>query len=477
MSVRKFDYYEVENPRDFPSVELKDVKGFTRLADSVQADYIFHSAENADEASPSYFMLLIDRVLYRIKSYGYKTLDDMEDAAEKGYPTCEEYYEGRKGNYLSYKEHQDCLKMGSVDRVIYLKAQKLGFVDGFDEFKEKAQKTPKALPEGFNPDEYDSVIKLYTYASNNGFKDFGDFMKIIFLGFPSQDTYDLAKTKGFGFGEDYFAALKSGFDSPREYQEAVHLKIPNRFEYGKYLRLKNLSKGGILGYDQLILIEALKTYENGKKLSIAKLKDLLSESLKPYQTISDTKNKKCLPEWFTLKLSKTADYAQFLTNNEELKQFGIYDADGEYFQVSRMSDIKIYLDGSNVAFADENRSDKAKPYYRNIIIMADYIKNVLRYKEIIVIADASLRHRVADEHAFSSLRSMVKYIESPGQTSADEFLIQSAKKDKCFIVSNDTFRDWKAKDSWIFQNIDKIRIPFIRINDHFSLPALERLKQ
>ncbi|MEO5570415.1 MAG: hypothetical protein ABIS37_05765, partial [Bacteroidia bacterium] len=63
----------------------------------------------------------------------------------------------------------------------------------------------------------------------------------------------------------------------------------------------------------------------------------------------------------------------------------------------------------------------------------------------------------------------VTYLEAPAATPADEFLIDNAHKEKCYIVSNDTFRDWKKKDSWTAENIDRLRIPFMIVQGNVTL--------
>ena len=74
-----------------------------------------------------------------------------------------------------------------------------------------------------------------------------------------------------------------------------------------------------------------------------------------------------------------------------------------------------------------------------------------------------------DKNIYDPLKKEVTYLESPAATSADEFLIECAKKEKCYIVSNDTFRDWKRKDPWIAENIDRLRIPFMIVQGKATL--------
>ena len=47
----------------------------------------------------------------------------------------------------------------------------------------------------------------------------------------------------------------------------------------------------------------------------------------------------------------------------------------------------------------------------------------------------------------------------------------------CHIISNDTFNDWKMKDSWIAENIDRIRIPFMIEGDKVTFSGIEKLFQ
>src|ERR1035438_1029073 len=86
--------------------------------------------------------------------------------------------------------------------------------------------------------------------------------------------------------------------------------------------------------------------------------------------------------------------------------------------------------GSNVAYNSANREDKNKPKLKNIKLVAEELIK-LRYKEIRVIADASLRHKLEDKEELGNLKKIVKYMESPANTSADEFLMESLKKLKC----------------------------------------------
>ncbi len=470
----KFEYVDIEEMKNFPLIEVKDIGGFVRLADSLHSKIVFKTESPTGDAAQqptSEFLILGQNVCFKLNSANYKNLDDYEDAVSKQFPNSVDYYEARKGSFFSYKEFDDCRRTGIVDRTIYQKAAKLGFVDNYDKFKEKVEKNKNTLPSIYTPEKFDTSMKIYEFAISKGFKDYGDFDKAFFLGFTDQFTYDEAKSKGFTYAEDYFAAVKMGFGSLKEFQEAKHHKMTSKFEYDKYNQLKNLSSNGSRGFDEIQLLKALKAHES-KKLPLKKIKELIASVQEEFKFEKD--GKKALPEWYTQRINTEENLILFLSTDKELKDVGFYDKEGEYFEVSRISSDIIYLDGSNVAYNSANREDKNKPKLKNIKLVAEELIK-LRFKEIRVIADASLRHKLEDKNNLDDLKKIVKYMESPANTSADEFLLESLKKDKCYIISNDTYREWKIKDVWVAENIDQLRIPFMIDSGKVTLSGIDRL--
>jgi hypothetical protein len=471
----KFEYVEIEEMQSFPLIEVKDISGFIILADSLHSKIIFKTETHpidVSDAACSDFIIVDKNVCFKLKCNNYKTLDDYEEAVGKLFPNAFDYYEAKKGGYFTFKEFDECRRTGIVDRNIYQKAQKLGFVDNFEKFMEKVEKNKNALPSNYSFDKFDSAMKIYEYAVLKGFKDYGDFDKAFFLGFGDQFSYEEAKKKGFTYADDYFNALKMGFPSLKEFQEAKLLKITSKFEYDKYSQLKNSSKNGTIGFDEIQLIKVLKTYDIAKKLPLKKIKEILAEVQEEMKFDKD--GVKEIPNWYVQRLDKEENLKLFLTDTKELKDFGVYDKEGEYFEISRISRDVVYLDGSNVAYNSSNRDDHKKPKLKNIKDVAEELIK-MRYKEIRVIADASLRHKIEDKHSLEDLKKIVRYMEAPANTTADEFLIETLKKDKCFLISNDTFKDWKVKDTWVAENIDGLRIPFMIDNGKVTLSGIDRL--
>jgi len=468
----KLEYVEIEDNPQFKYLRVKNIKGFIKMIQEFEIRFVFKTEKTNGESTESDFLFIKNDLMYRISANNFKTLEDYEDAAKADFPDAASYYDAAKAGLTTYKDYLDCKKTGVVDKSIYLKTQRLGFLDSYEKFKERCEKNKGLISPDFSLSLYDTPIKLCDFATSKGFKDYGDFDKAFFLGFLDKTTYDEAKLKGFTYADDYFNAVKMGFDLVKEYQEAKHLKIQNKYEYNSYIETKKLAKG-IYSIDQVVLMNALKNAENGKKLSLKKLKELLNLNEEEFKFISLENGTRTFPGWYTRRLYTEDDIRAFLTQGNEIKLFGIFDKDGEYFEIWKISNQKIFMDASNVAFASkEGRS--VGPKLANIKHVAEEL-NRLGITDISVIADASLRHRVVDQEMLTEVKKVTSYIEAPAKTSADEFLISSAKRDKCCIISNDTFKDWKMKDTWIAENIDRIRIPFIIDGDKVTFAGIEKL--
>ncbi len=479
-TITKYEYIEIEDSPEFKSLRVKTIKGFVKMLQHYQVKLIFRTEKcEADNKLTREFMFLENQIIYRLNSNLFKTVEDYEDAVNRDFPDAESFYEAQQAGIGTYKEYQDCKNTGIVDKQVYIKAQKHGFMDAFEKFKTKCAANMGVIPKNFDLNQYDSPIKLSEYSGSKGFKDYGDFEKAFFLGFTDKITFDDARQKGFTYAEDYLNAVKMGFELVKEYQEAKHLNIQSKFEYNHYILLKNAAQGKY-SFDQIMMINALKKIENGKKLSLKKLLELLQQTEDEVKFKTGDNGSHSLPEWYLKKMNNEDDIRTFFTQEPMVKQYGIFDPDGEYFEIWKISNQKIYVDGNNVAFTNcrkrENPKGDDKPQCNNIKIVVDELIKQ-RFEEIIVIGDPGLKRRSSDVAILTRMINdkQIIYHEAPSLTEADEFFIKKAKADKCYIVSNDTFRDWKVKDPWIAENIDRIRIPFMIDGNKATLSGIEKL--
>lgn len=103
-------------------------------------------------------------------------------------------------------------------------------------------------------------------------------------------------------------------------------------------------------------------------------------------------------------------------------------------------DSPLIIDGANIAFEAKNIDNKAK--FSNLIILKQKLEdnNIINFK---VICDRSLHYQIDDPQIYDDLiKKDNRFIESPGGSQADPFILQYAYDINGWIVSNDNFKDF-----------------------------------
>lgn len=114
--------------------------------------------------------------------------------------------------------------------------------------------------------------------------------------------------------------------------------------------------------------------------------------------------------------------------------------------------MKVIIDASNVAHYGKRADDK--PRLKNISSSIEALKE-LGY-EVIIIADASLRHEIDEKESFNQLLDDGKVQQVPSGTTADHYILKLAEEEDAKILSNDVFREYFDE----FQDINSRRIPY-----------------
>ena len=114
------------------------------------------------------------------------------------------------------------------------------------------------------------------------------------------------------------------------------------------------------------------------------------------------------------------------------------------------------MDASNVAHG----ADLKKPTVNNILLVAEKLRSI-GFTKVIIIADASLRHKIDDKKRYEELLTQGFISQAPAKTEADEFLIGFAKQKIGYIVTNDRLEKWMQKDPWVKDNLYDIHIQFM----------------
>lgn len=128
-----------------------------------------------------------------------------------------------------------------------------------------------------------------------------------------------------------------------------------------------------------------------------------------------------------------------------------------------LKDLKFVIDGANIARYDvdnDNGDSKGKVWKLKVLIDTMESLGISDYK---VMFDRTLTYTIDDPDAYENLLKRDNFLEMTGGTQADNFILQYAKKEDAYIISNDMFRDfykiygrdWIVEKRIAFQFVDK----------------------
>lgn len=448
-----YRYFTVSTINGQSQVELANLHEFFRYVQAHQCKTIFLIKDNKEQVT--HFIISHEGLLVRQASEGFATLEDYKQAQD--FPDAASFYEAQNIGCNSFADYQLVKEAGIKNADVVEKIRAAGYIDGFEEWK-----TATAWHQLMPNDDIRNAYDFYKMGISNGFDEFKLLREALERGFSKSGEYALAKEKGYTDAAAFYAGQNGGFKNAVEWKEAKEAGITTRAELEKFRELQLLGPAE-LKHDERVMIVLLSKLPEKKKVSRNKLMELYRQEAASYITNGE----EALPTWFTTGFTDDSKIVSFL-QSDAVKAYGLYDEDGEFFETSFLQKRKVIIDGSNVAF-NSGGNAKAKPYVSNIIKLVNALKQ-LQFTDITVVCDASLRHHVEDGNLLPELRQGVTYMEAPAEYPADIFLIQYIKKERCLLISNDTFRDWKQQDKWVAQHIDFYRLAFMIKGETVLLP-------
>lgn len=455
---RTYHYFKVKSLSSDMKIEFADLKEFSRFVDLNRIKNIY--VRNSEDKEQNCFAVSHKGGLIHQATEGYESLEDYYDCMSKKFPDANAYYEAKDLGYDNYEDYRLVKESGMEGKSELEEVKDLGYITGFEELRNGGENLSDIGP-------FTNALELFEYAKTQSFESYEELKSANSVGFTQGDQYRIAIEKGFETKEDFETAKEAGFHTAQDWIFAQKRNIKNVEELQLYLDLSQLETKA-KAFDQRLLLILLSKLPDGRKVSINKLEELLNESLEEYRN-EETKE---LFSWFLKEIESQSDIATFLRSEDLVKKYGHYDSDGEFFQTNHLKDRMVVLDGSNVAH-NSNGDSKSKPSVANMIKLVKELKN-RGFREISVMVDASLRHRLQDKEKLDELEKLASYMETPAGTPADIFIIRFVKMHHCLLVSNDNFREWKATDPWIAQNIDFYRLSFMIKGDTVLIPDLNK---
>ena len=113
----------------------------------------------------------------------------------------------------------------------------------------------------------------------------------------------------------------------------------------------------------------------------------------------------------------------------------------------------VVIDGANVAY--EERSAGGKPKLSNLLKVRRELEE--RGQEAVIIVDASLKYDIDDQEQLEQLIRSQQVHQVPAGTDADYFILEIADQHDARIVTNDRYRDYQDRYSWI----EARRLPYM----------------
>ncbi len=463
MTHERTQHYNYFNLKSFTSdlmLEFESLKELIRYFESQNVKTVYRVRKSETEVDG--FGMPSKGGFFYHGSMGFRSLEDFNSSQKHGFPDAETFYLAQRAGYRHFDDYSLACTNGITEKSDFDELVSGGFREGFADYEEARKKGEwKWIPDGIrNPAE------LFTHAKTNGFTTYTDMATACSLGFQTMAEYDIAIEKGFANAADYAEGKEKDFDTGEELAFARKHNLRNRDDAKKFLNLEEAGEEG-LAHDAKVLLILLSKLPQAKKVSINKLADKFFEEMEAMKD-ADTGT---LPAWFTLQLQEGKPALVNFLKKDAVKNYGLYDTDGEFFETVSLQSRKLVIDGSNVAFATKKATEK-KPKVANLLLVVEALKKK-GIHDITVIADASLRHRLLDKDELPRLEELCTYLEAPAEKSADVFIIQMVKREHCLLMSNDTFREWKVADPWIAENIDYYRVAFLIEGTNVILPDFD----
>jgi hypothetical protein len=444
-------------------IELHDLHELVRFACDHRIRAVFTFIHNG---KVDRFGLTHKGGLITARAEGFENLNDHREAHANGFTSATDFYAGRLKGFTTNEAYQLSISSDLQDPDTYATMLQKGFIEGFDEYRQLLSDGRIITPLGDVADPY----RLFHIASQRGFEKWVDMLVAIEKGFENRQEYLIAQELRFSDAQSLAAGRKGGFVNGDEYAEAQRLGCITRNELRSFQDLEAMKlKVNDLAHDARLLIIILSRLPENTVVPLQKLKEVLEKEIIQFQ---DPETGRFRP-WFTTQLHGPKDIDNILRKADTVKEYGTYDHARGEFTSHRLHQRKVVLDGSNVAHNSHGNA-RSEPTVRNMMRMVETLHSK-GFKDVEIIVDAALKHRLTDLELLPDLQKKVaRYWEAPPNTSADLFIIQHVKVNHCLMVSNDNFREWKAADPWIEDNIDYYRLTFRLTDNLVLLPELER---
>ncbi len=455
----KWQHYSATLSKAELLIKLNGLAEFLRFAEDHRIHTIYCFGQKGQVAQ---FGMSHKGGLLTVDAEGYDQLTHYREASTKGFANATSYYDAVAKGFDTLEAY--LLSVGSElnDPETYRTLVAGHYEDGFQDYERMVKEGRLQTP----LDNISNAYDLFRFGTDAGFTNWFELHVGLEKGFTKAADYRSAMQLGYASASDFRAGMAGSFINAKEWEDSHKAGCTSRVEYQGMLNL-NVMDAKDLKHDARLLLQLFSRLPEKIEVSVDKMQQLLEKELALYQ---DSESK-MFRTWFTVELRDRNALLAFLRKNEGIKSFGTYHHDREVFATRAVQERHVVLDGSNVAH-NSHGNTYSVPKVENLQRMiAELTKR--GFNDIHVIVDASLKHKIDDLDALNAFADSVSYFESPPATSADLFVINHVKRHNCLLISNDHFREWKALDPWIGDNIDYYRLTFDITDKKVILPEFD----
>jgi hypothetical protein len=165
-------------------------------------------------------------------------------------------------------------------------------------------------------------------------------------------------------------------------------------------------------------------------------------------------------KWFQQGISNYELFEKIIIDAKEADGY-FYNKDLDIFQEKPIifSDTEIVLDGSNIAWNNGSSEKSEKPLIRNVILVTKDLLNK-GFISIRIFFDANIEYDIDDKLTYKQLENTFNIKRVPAGQKADKYILDYAKNNKTYVISNDQYAEYVDMDKWFKKNLEEIKVQF-----------------
>jgi len=262
-----FQYFEANIAFNNIVVNLHTIPDFVRYAEQHGTKSIFLINDDADEKN-SHFALINNGLLIRQYSFGFKFIEDFQEAKRQGFNEAQHFYDAKVRGVTHYKDYQLMLDARIVELSVLETLKTLGYAEGFEAWQKLQVDASLKLPD---IGSITNAYELYEVGVRQGFPSYALLETALLIGFDNHDNYLSAINRGFKDAASFEDAVKLGFICYSDYEFALIHQIRDTKDATHFFSFCDAAGGKEIPFDEKVMLSFLSRLEEGKRISINKI--------------------------------------------------------------------------------------------------------------------------------------------------------------------------------------------------------------